>query len=903
MGDIATKGNLAWRDHVVDGVPASGAQEPAKSEIRDFVAAVDAAAGWVGSLPSFARALLSSTSADAVLALLGFAAAEETAPDEIAGLVRAWDARSGLTVFGDNVYAIGPAWGTSTEAAQSSSTHRPTIKRAYGPNADDVISFDDTGGTEQYLTFTATATLTEFTVAYVGSIYCDTAMSILGNTGSGASYMRVDTNGRVNLRTADGAAAVTLTGPGEPAKLLNKQGWYVLIVKYSAANEEAQVYLNGHASPVTAVTDGHNFVFDEIGGRQAASVVQCLDGHMSSLLIYDSWLSDADTTALSDYLMGRAATNYYIDPDDGDDASKSPWSTTAPWASIYTAVADFPWIGGEVIALKSGLTTRLDAYLQPLDLTYADVKVTLDGNVAGWGTGDPHQFRCSRAPAPVLTTGTIYDCGIVYETAISITDITKGATTTVVTSDGNKISAKDLDNAYNLGIAPKVKFSSDIGGMVEIRGLTGTVLSAADTTHFVVNINSSGFTNFDAGTPVGTYAEISRGPHVSSDDAGTADHVYYVPGGRWSFWGDVTGYEETNVVSLTRAATPTNAPAVGEWSYYSDNHIYVNAGVALSAGEIEIPIAPSQGAQVIQVQVQAWDYRNLDILFADARMIGVINDGETSVTNVRALFGNSDGIDTFNTAVLTLDGCVTSRIDGGTVDGSDAFNSGDGYAFHDTSTVTMTDCLSVLNGKTGIAVAGAATVTVDRFLAYTHRGIWLATNDPTAGSLTVTNSLIICPAGYESYGPCAIRHSANPDVGVPVLNLYHNTFVSLSNATGALDGYVGFRQETEDVTINMRNNIWTGWNIALQADAGSEDAGWTLNHNCFFDNTTDFENLTSTGGATNVTTDPQLVNIAENLRLSATSPCKGAGAAIASVTTDYAGTARSATAPSIGAYE
>ena len=42
MGTIIDTGNSVWRDYVTDGVSGSGAHDPIKSEIRDFVAKIDA---------------------------------------------------------------------------------------------------------------------------------------------------------------------------------------------------------------------------------------------------------------------------------------------------------------------------------------------------------------------------------------------------------------------------------------------------------------------------------------------------------------------------------------------------------------------------------------------------------------------------------------------------------------------------------------------------------------------------------------------------------------------------------------------------------------------------------------------------------------------------------------------
>lgn len=65
MGDIATDGNLAFRDYVTDGVPASGAHAVAKADVRDLFALIDALVYALQALGTTAAAGLVELATDA----------------------------------------------------------------------------------------------------------------------------------------------------------------------------------------------------------------------------------------------------------------------------------------------------------------------------------------------------------------------------------------------------------------------------------------------------------------------------------------------------------------------------------------------------------------------------------------------------------------------------------------------------------------------------------------------------------------------------------------------------------------------------------------------------------------------------------------------------------------------
>jgi hypothetical protein len=83
MGAINDKGRSAFRDFVTDGVPASGANDPAKPEIRDVMETIDAAMTAVATVIATGKAYATKTLMDADLVpIAGTLAAVYNDPDD-----------------------------------------------------------------------------------------------------------------------------------------------------------------------------------------------------------------------------------------------------------------------------------------------------------------------------------------------------------------------------------------------------------------------------------------------------------------------------------------------------------------------------------------------------------------------------------------------------------------------------------------------------------------------------------------------------------------------------------------------------------------------------------------------------------------------------------------------------
>lgn len=151
---------------------------------------------------------------------------------------------------------------------------------------------------------------------------------------------------------------------------------------------------------------------------------------------------------------------------------------------------------------------------------------------------------------------------------------------------------------------------------------------------------------------------------------------------------------------------------------------------------------------------------------------------------------------------------------------------------------------------------------------------------------------------------------------------YHNTFIENVDPTGAT-----MLNLTACDHADIRNNIFKGSNKSSMRNVAITTAAVTnliLNYNSYCGsrqywrlNSTDYTKFTVADGTPNwvttsgydansinstTATDPQFTTEYSDLSLQAGSPCKAKGTPVG-ILTDYAGNARSVTAPSIGAYE
>lgn len=158
-----------------------------------------------------------------------------------------------------------------------------------------------------------------------------------------------------------------------------------------------------------------------------------------------------------------------------------------------------------------------------------------------------------------------------------------------------------------------------------------------------------------------------------------------------------------------------------------------------------------------------------------------------------------------------------------------------------------------------------------------------------------------------------------------VFEVYHNSVhISGTGVTGSSQT-AAFIKRDEANTLNVRNNAFvntrsngtgTGNHFAIVI-SNTVVTTQTLNFNAYFHsgtggvlglfNTTNQTTIAdwrtaSAGDANSINSDPGFQS-ATDLRPTLGSPALGAGTPIGTVTTDFAGNARSATAPAIGAYE
>lgn len=216
--------------------------------------------------------------------------------------------------------------------------------------------------------------------------------------------------------------------------------------------------------------------------------------------------------------------------------------------------------------------------------------------------------------------------------------------------------------------------------------------------------------------------------------------------------------------------------------------------------------------------------------------------------------------------------------------------------------------------------------------AYGAYGIRLLTNNETANIL-VSNNVIYDIFGFGDGSTGGISWTPH---GIYVENgggyqIYYNSV----HLTGALtyastsdirSGALTIGSATSIVGLDIRNNVLsntqtfasaTGVKAAHAIYSGRPNTSFTqINNNNYFvsgadgvlgfltSNQTNITNWrTATSQDANSLNANPLYNSATNLRPQPSSPLLGAGTVISGITTDFLGTARSTTAPSIGAYE
>ncbi|MBS1792678.1 MAG: hypothetical protein JSS81_02420 [Acidobacteria bacterium] len=253
--------------------------------------------------------------------------------------------------------------------------------------------------------------------------------------------------------------------------------------------------------------------------------------------------------------------------------------------------------------------------------------------------------------------------------------------------------------------------------------------------------------------------------------------------------------------------------------------------------------------------------------------------------------------------------------------------------------------LAAISLETGFVSSTVTGNTITKSLVtntngYGGRGITVATGT-AASNLTIANNVVygVNGSNWSSFGNSSSMGIALGTLGGSTtittttggVNLYYNS-VSMTGSMGSASTtalttalYVG----SNVTALDVRDNIFSNTQVATSTtqknyaiySAAANTAFTTINYNDYYVSNTfnaasaipgfigsDRTNLAGiqTGFGQNVNSlvaDPQFNNPASNLQPQSVAPVIAAGTPIAGVTTDYLGTTRSATTPTMGAYE
>ncbi|TYZ07070.1 hypothetical protein FY528_16310 [Hymenobacter lutimineralis] len=176
------------------------------------------------------------------------------------------------------------------------------------------------------------------------------------------------------------------------------------------------------------------------------------------------------------------------------------------------------------------------------------------------------------------------------------------------------------------------------------------------------------------------------------------------------------------------------------------------------------------------------------------------------------------------------------------------------------------------------------------------------TNQP-ARDLVFANNLVVGGSTsfkyWHSYAPGEAHNNDLPSNTYQNLTLAYNVFVRAENMAVVIDAVpAGF---TAPSGSQFRNNVIDGLGTQPGLQVGNASA-WSFSHNDWVDGTP-----TTGSHPASLAVVPQFVNpigsTAADFRLTTTSPLGWAGTPLGVINTDFWGTLRSGTAPSIGLHE
>lgn len=423
---------------------------------------------------------------------------------------------------------------------------------------------------------------------------------------------------------------------------------------------------------------------------------------------------------------------------------------------------------------------------------------------------------------------------------------------TIAPKGGDLFRITTQANSLKAGLSPAIRMSWDGGvwgvGKAQVWGSTAPTLSVT----------------------TGTIYDCGAFPSTPMH------YVHYIPSGVIAFG---PNYTLGAMQRLTEDTSTPTTPAVGKWGY-AGGHVYVNAGVPLTTGDIEVTLATSLVSVV--ASGANWNTRNLIIAFSAKTCIGVGYNYQR-VEDVECYFSAADGIDAGGAIVGNdVEGCIAAYMGSGPQ--GTGGSAGDGYSAHDTAVVRYSRSQAWYNDKGGFNHIGTTTTSHDQCISV--GSLTFRASNGVGGDFTVTNCLAVVTA--DAFSDHGVMNGSTTNSAI----IENNTIVSLKG-TGS-----GINQVLGGGNITALNNIITGFAAGLTWVAGGTISA---DYNDYYANGINY--VGTTAGPHDLALNPQFVDAASfNYALSPISPCLGAGIAIPGITVDITGATRP-NPPSIGAYE
>ena len=668
------------------------------------------------------------------------------------------------------------------------------------------------------------------------------------------------------------------------------------------------------------------------------------------ILIYSRVLADTEIATITSYENGLwAAANYFVSASAGtpSDSTMTPWNQSTPFATIAAACSAA--VSGITIAPRGGDIFR---ETQTVVLLPAQTNVTIDAGLWGTsrGSGLAYQnqgaqlkaeIRPSTAPTLTLRSGTTYACGTLTPVA-SISTFSNhfpGVGQFVIPggnirfgsqfANPNFYPAMRLDSKcisalpqYSCNVLRLWRYGlflvngavSGTGGVVRLfvnttagitagAGTTGNkifVSSVAGTTE--ANSATENAAGFFPCTAIGT--DVTNGPWLEL--GGTVFSNPYATSGGW-------GYN----------ATTQSAPLVGMWGHDTGgfngtaNTIYVNAGIALATGDVELP---SHGVNpIFSTQADGTIVRNMIgcCSWTQNWRVTTVNTPmpiiNVTFSQVESYFALLDTFDTFNYTTTLVDRCIFGWAGSGQ---GLAAGPGDLAACHApaglppgppiTTTMNVTNSLMLYGDDSGGSdLDDDANSIMANCICI---GSLFVRTQQTAGThgggtqQAINNLMIYDPSRTVAAAPVGIQDAIftfsvaaapNPP---HTMNIFYNTIVS---TVPPAPGFIGIAKTTSQPTLNIRDNIIVGFGTGISSVGGVVNA----DHNSYFANTVDYVGVTPGAGDINGK-DPLFNNNPLDLHLQVGSPVIAKGLAISGITNDFDSKSRQINPqPTMGAYE